>query len=122
MKDRQTINKVRTVVYASSGLVIGITDLHLTIRPPSGSVPIINFTEQGNGIYIATYTPTVLGVYQETVTSNSNGDNTMDAYICMAADEADLQTQLTTQAATLTAMQTTLNQIRAAINHGGQIN
>jgi hypothetical protein len=122
MKDRQTINKQRQVIYASAGLVTGITDLQITIKPPSGIVPTATFVEQGNGIYLTTYTPTALGVYQETVKSITNGDNVTDAFICMSSDEGDLKLQLDTQATTLATMQTTLNQIKNLINRGGNIN
>lgn len=122
MKDRQTINKVRTVVYASLGFVTGITDLVLTIKPPSGAIPIAIFTEQGNGLYTASYTPTALGVYQETVSSVINGDRVVDAYLCMVADDGDNDSQLHAIQTTLAAMQLTLTQIRNAMNRGGYIN
>lgn len=127
MKDRQTINKPRTVVYASLGLVPGLTDLKIAIKAPSGANPVATFAEQGNGIYTLTYTPTVLGVYQEVVTSVINGDNVMDAYVVNPVDETDVKADLDafelTTNATLAAMQTKINQIYNAVTkNGGQIN
>ena len=115
MTDVQTINKPRTVVYASLGLVTGLTNLTITVKAPTGTNPVVHFTEQGLGIYVATYTPTVLGIYQEVVVSASNGDNVMDAYLVVSADTADLQVQLNT-------MQSTMNKILNAISKGGYIN
>lgn len=115
MKDNTTINKPRTVVYTALGYTVGITDLKITIRPPSGTAPTATFVEQGLGVYVATYTPTVLGVYQEHVTSVLNTDNAFDAYQCQSADLTDLQTQLT-------ALQTSVNKLISSQNRGGHIN
>lgn len=111
----QTINKPRTVVYTSLGFVTALTDLKIVIKPPSGTAPTVTFVEQGLGIYVATYTPTIIGIYQEHITSVLNFDNAVDAYMCMSADDSDLQTQLTT-------MQTSINKILSSLNRGGTIN
>jgi hypothetical protein len=132
MTDISTINKVRTVVYAALGLKSGLTDLTITIVPPSGTAPTATFTAVANhpGIYIATYTPTILGVYQEYIVSPSNGDNLMDAFLSMSADNTDnenaivaAQAQITALAAQVTTLQGNVTTILNILTkQGGYIN
>jgi hypothetical protein len=110
----QTRNKLRTVLYAALGLTTGLTDLQLTIKSPSGITFTSSFVDKGNGVYSTTYTPNILGIYQETVISVSNGDNVVDAYLCVATDTDDLKLQLD-------ALTITVNQIKNALTKGGKI-
>jgi hypothetical protein len=132
MNDVCTINKVRTVIYASFGLTSGINDLVLSIIPPSGTAPTATFTPVVGrpGFYIATYTPTLLGVYQEYVTSVSNGDNFMDAFLVISSDDADNQLAITATQAQITALATQVTALQANVTtilntlkkQGGYIN
>lgn len=115
MKDVQTINQARTVVYAALGFIPGIKDLKIEVMAPSGPNPMANFIEQGKGVYVAKYIPTVLGVYQERVSSESNGDEVLDAYECVEYDLNKLHTQIE-------QLQKTVNKLEIAVNKGGYIN
>lgn len=115
MKDVQTINEPRVVVYAALGFTPGIKDLKISIMAPSGPHPTANFIEQGKGVYIAKYIPTVLGVYQELVTSDSNGDEVLDAYECVKYNLTELHDQVE-------QLQKTVNKMQIALSKGGYIN
>lgn len=106
MNDVCTINKVRTVLYAALGGTSGLTDLKIAIVPPSGTAPTATFTGVTGrpGFYICTYSPTLLGVYQEYVSSVSNGDNMMDAYLVLSADNGDNETAIVAAQAQITAL------------------
>jgi hypothetical protein len=132
MTDNSTINKPRTVIYTAIGLTPTLTDLKIVIVPPSGTAPTVTFTAVAGhpGTYIAIYTPTVLGVYQEYISSVSNGDNLMDAYLVVSADTSDnevaiiaAQAQITALAAQVTTMQANITTMMNQINkRGGYIN
>lgn len=70
------INTTKEIVYVALDFTEGLADLVLTVRKPDGSIlspaPIV--TEQGNGVYTASYTPDALGTWQEKIESVSNGD------------------------------------------------
>jgi hypothetical protein len=86
------INTLRDVIYVALDFATGITDLTLNVRKPDGTVlaPII-LTEQGDGIYTASYTPDILGVWQEKITSVSNSDKVFRSNIVEAVDISDVK-------------------------------
>lgn len=132
MTDISTINKPRTVIYTVIGLTPNLTDLKIAIVPPSGTPPTATFAHVTGrpGTYIATYTPTLLGVYQEYISSVSNGDNIMDAFLVLSADAGDIETSLIAAQASITAltaqvttMQSNITTIMNLLNkRGGYIN
>lgn len=88
----QTKDKVRNVVYVALNFTTGLTDVTVAVRKPNGDAlsPAPTVTEQGNGIYVASYTPDVVGMWQEKVTSATNGDNAIRAYTVIENDADDL--------------------------------
>lgn len=88
-----TINKVRKVVYVAKGFVTGLTDIVVVIRKPDGSLlsPAPVVAEQGEGIYTFSYTPDVVGVYQEKITSVVNGDKAIRSVNVGSVDDADVK-------------------------------
>jgi hypothetical protein len=124
--DTVTVNKVRTIVYTAIGFRVGLTDLVLTVKAPSGTNPTATFTDLGNGSYKASYTPAVVGVFTENVASVSNGDQVADSVNVVAFDVMDVKSDLdafeTTTNATLVALQAQLTQVLNKISKGGYIN
>lgn len=90
-----TVNKTRKLVYVAVDFTTGLTDLVLAVRKPDGTpvTPAPTFTEQGDGVYIADYTPDAVGSWQEKVTSVTNGDNVVRAYDVVAFDADDVKAQ-----------------------------
>lgn len=90
-----TVNKVREVVYVAVGFTTGLTDLTLAVRKPNGTLvtPAPTFTEQGAGVYTASYTPDAVGTWQERVGSVTNGDNVVRGYDVVAFDADDVKAQ-----------------------------
>ena len=93
---KQTINKVKEIVYVAQGFTTGLTDLVLVVRKPNGTLvaPNPTITEQGLGVYTASYTPDALGTWQEQITSVVNGDKVIRAYDVVSYDTDDLQSQV----------------------------
>lgn len=92
--EKQTINKLKTVVYVPINFTGGLEDLTLTLRNPSGSIfDTIVMSEESGGIYTATYTPNALGNWQEKVSSVSNGDIVIHTYDVVSYDADDIKTQ-----------------------------
>jgi hypothetical protein len=93
-----TQNKMKKIVYVAQGFTAGLVDLTLAIRQPDATLvtPVIAFTEQGNGVYVATFTPTQVGNYQFSITSVSNGDNFIKAEDCIAFDSTDVKNDVDT--------------------------
>jgi hypothetical protein len=92
----QTVNKEKKVVYVASKFTTGLSDLTLTVRKPDGTVlsPNPSAIEQGDGVYIFTYTPDIVGRWQEKLSSVINGDKVFRSYEVVAYDASDLQTQI----------------------------
>lgn len=98
MRDNQTVNKLRTVAYVAKGFATGLTDLVLVVRKPNGSAlaPAATFSEQSGGVYIATYTPDVTGVWEEKITSVTNGDKVVVGYNVVSFDSDDVKSDTAT--------------------------
>jgi len=90
-----TVNKVREVTYVAVGFTTGVSDLTLAVRKPNGTLvsSAPTFTEQGAGVYTASYTPDAVGQWQERVSSVTNGDNVVRAYDVVAFDADDVKAQ-----------------------------
>lgn len=92
----KTINKSRELVYVAQGFVTGLSDLIIVVRKPDGTLftPAPTFTEQGDGVYTLSYTPDLLGTWQEKISSVTNGDVLINAYDVVAYDVDDIQGQV----------------------------
>jgi hypothetical protein len=137
----QTVNKVREVVYVAENFTTGLTDVTLVVREADGTILTPAVTEQSGGVYIASYTPTVVGVAQEKITSVVNGDKVIRSVVIQAVDESDISasvaavktdvdssttaiesavtgvgTQVTGVKTELDSVQTTVNSIRTTVN------
>ena len=90
----QKINEVKKIVYVALNFTAGLTDVVAAVRKPDGSAltPAPTFTEQGAGIYTAEYTPDTLGVWQEKVTSATNGDVAIRSYKVVSYNISDVKT------------------------------
>jgi hypothetical protein len=78
-----------------------LTDVTLVVRTPSGTlfdfggaVTSLILTEISNGEYEGTYTPNVLGIWQEKITSVTNGDIALRSFEVVNYDIDSLKTQL----------------------------
>jgi len=95
----QKINTEKKVVYVALNFATGISDLTLEVRKPDGSVFSFestegDFSEQGQGIYIAEYIPDTVGLWQEKVTSVINGDKAIRSYEVTSYKVDDIQSQV----------------------------
>jgi hypothetical protein len=95
------ISTVKTVRYVARNFQTGLTDVTLVVRKPDGtlfdfggSVTSLVLTEISNGEYEGTYTPATLGIWQEKITSATNGDNAIRSYEVVNYDIDSLKTQL----------------------------
>jgi hypothetical protein len=86
-----TVNKIRKVVYVASGFTTGLTDLVLSVRKPDGTLVTPIVTEQGDGVYVSSYTPDVSGIWQERITSVVNRDKIFRSIVIDAIDEDDIK-------------------------------
>lgn len=119
------INTVKTVVYAAVNFITGLTDLVLTVRKPDGTIvtPSPTVTEQGDGIYTASYTPDALGTWQEKFSSVVNGDKVFRSFTVEAIDLSDVnanvddvETKVDTANGKLDALQTTADSIETKVD------
>lgn len=106
----QTISKVRNIVYVAINFATGLTDITLAVRKPDGSAvsPAPTFTEQGNGVYTASYTPDVVGIWQELVTSATNGDKAIRAFTIVSYDTDDVAAAVATVDGNVDSIKTTV--------------
>jgi uncharacterized protein YoxC len=90
-----TINKLRKVAYVAVEFNTGVSDFVVAVRKPDGSTlsPAPTVTEQGDGIYTFEYTPDVVGLWQEKVSSVVNGDRAVRTVKVTAADVDDVKSQ-----------------------------
>jgi len=90
-----TINKLRKVVYVSINFVTVLSDLEVAVRKPNGDLldPAPVVTEQSLGVYGFEYTPDVLGVWQERISSVTNGDIAIRSVNVVSADNSDIKAQ-----------------------------
>lgn len=90
-----TIDKLRKVVYVAVEFTTAVADFSVVVRKPDGSplspAPIV--TEQGDGVYTFEYTPDVAGVWQEKISSATNGDKVIRSVKVTLADVEDVKTQ-----------------------------
>jgi len=106
MKDKHLINTQRIVRYVALNFTTGLTDLKLKVRKPDGteynfgddSNPIyeLTLTEVANGEYEGSYTPDVLGEWQEYIYSSSNGDKALRSYVVVDKDITTVSDQVST--------------------------
>jgi hypothetical protein len=109
-----TQNKPKTITYVAQGFKTGLTDLTLAIRQPDATLvsPAVTFTEQGAGVYNATFTPSQIGHYQFAITSVSNGDNFIKAEDCVAFDSTDVKNDVDSST---TAIETAVGTVGTAV-------
>jgi hypothetical protein len=88
-----TVNEVRKVVYIAYDFTTGLEDLVLVVRKPDESLldPNPTVTEQGNGVYTASYTLDVIGVWQESISSITNGDKVVRTIVVESVSIADVK-------------------------------
>lgn len=89
-----TVNKVRMIEYVASGFTTGLVDLVLSVRKPDGTLITPAVTERGEGVYIASYTPDQVGVWQEKISSVINGDKVFRSVVIAAVDEDDIKSDV----------------------------
>ena len=106
------INKEFTIEYRAKGDAAGITDLTGTITKPDGTSDSLTFTEIGNGLYKATYTPTLAGLHRIEITSDSNGDKYINNFMVVEVDLDDISSKLDTNATKLDAIQSDVTDIK----------
>jgi hypothetical protein len=101
--DKVTINKAVVIRYVASNFTTGLTDLLISVRKPNGDIltpaPVfVEIGESGNydGVYEASYTPNVLGTWQEKITSATNSDRIIRSHDVVAYDVQDVKSQLDT--------------------------
>lgn len=124
-----TQNKAKKIVYVAQGFQTGLTDLTLAIRLPDATLltPAVTFTEQGAGVYTATFTPTQVGNHQFGITSVTNGDNFLKAEDCVAFDTTDNEAATSAVAtavadvksdvdASVTAIQTAVSGVKSDVD------
>jgi len=94
--DEHKIDTTRKVIYVAVDFTTGLTDLVLQARKPNGDIFTFpsgqgSFVEQGEGIYIVEYTPDTLGIWQEKVTSATNGDKVIRSYEVVSTKVKDVK-------------------------------
>lgn len=112
------VSTVKTVRYVARNFQTGLTDVTLEVRKPDGT--LFNFgsgttlilTELSNGEYEGTYTPATLGLWQEKITSATNGDVAIRSYEVVTNDIDTLETHLDT-------IETKIDTIATAVYPGG---
>lgn len=114
---KRTINKVRELVYVASSFTTGLTDLVITVRKPDGSsfTPTPTFTEQGDGVYVLSYTPETLGNWQEKISSATNGDYLINSYEVVAYDETDIQSQVAGVETKVDTIDTNVDSVKSTV-------
>lgn len=106
------INTVREVVYVALDFAVGLTDLTLLVRKPDGtSLAPIALTEQADGVYVGSYTPDAIGVWQEKISSVSNSDKVFRSTVVEAFDIADVKAVADSNASKLDGLDAKANTI-----------
>lgn len=93
------VNTLRKLRYVALDFTTGMTDLDLIIRKPDGSVFVFPggegvWTEQADGVYEVFYTPDVVGLWQEKITSVSNSDKLINTIIVVTKVIDDISTEV----------------------------
>jgi hypothetical protein len=93
-----TVNKLRKVEYVSLNFKTNVNDLVVSIRRPDGAFHnpnnIVVTPHNEDGIYIFSYTPDVVGLWQEKITSVINGDRSYRNIKVVPYDIEDIKVQL----------------------------
>lgn len=111
-----TVNKLRKVVYVAVGFTTGLTDLTLTVRHPDGTSTTPSFTEQGDGVYTASYTPDVVGTWQEKVSSATNGDKVVRSLDVLAFDDTDVKADVDAVSTKVDAVKTDVDAVSTKVD------
>lgn len=91
------VSTQRSFGWIAPGKQSGLTDVVLTVRKPDGTTitnPTVTEDPNVSGLYVASYTPDVVGVWREEVASVSLGAEVVNAIKVYAVDESDLQTDI----------------------------
>jgi hypothetical protein len=110
-----TVNKVRNVVYVTLGFKTSLTDVVLSVRQPDATLLTPVVTEQGNGVYTASYTPTQVGTYQELISSVTNADKVLRSVDVVAVDDSDVKADVDAVATAVAAVKTDVDNSTTAI-------
>lgn len=110
-----TLNKVRTVTYVALGFTDGLSDLTLAVRNPLGSITYPTVVIQGGGVYTASYTPDLIGTWQEKFTSLSNKDKVIRSVDIIGADDVDVKAAVTVVSGKVDDANTKLDAIQLSV-------
>jgi peptidoglycan hydrolase CwlO-like protein len=90
------VNKERKVLYGAANFSVGVSDFVVTVRKPNGDIlsPAPTMSEVGEGVYTFSYTPDVVGMWQEKIVSSNNGDKVVRGFDIVALDLSDVDTKL----------------------------
>jgi flagellin-like hook-associated protein FlgL len=112
------MNKERKVLYMAVGFATGIADFVVTVRKPDGSVldPAPVMSESGDGVYSFSYTPDVAGLWQEKITSATNGDRAIRGFDVVTVDVSDVNTTLGTVEGKVDAVKTQTDSIETKVD------
>lgn len=93
--EKVKINTSETFEYIALNFTTGLTDLTVTVRRPDGTTftPAPTIVEDQNGAYRYTYTPNVLGTWQERIVSPTNGDEAIRTYEVVSFELDDVKAQ-----------------------------
>lgn len=113
-----TVNKVRKVEYAAVDFATGLSDLTITVRKPDGSLltPVPTVTEQGDGVYEFSYTPDVVGLWQERIVSAANGDKAYRNVEVRAVDLDDVDSKVDGVETKVDNVQTTVDTVDGKVD------
>lgn len=115
------VNTERLGTYVALEFATGLTDLTLVVRKPDGSIYSFNsgegvFTEQGEGIYKVSYTPNVVGIWQEKITSTSNSDKIINTIKVVHKNVGDVSNELSTVDGKVDGIDTKITTVDGKVN------
>jgi peptidoglycan hydrolase CwlO-like protein len=116
--EKTTVNKIRKVEYAAVDFAESLSDLTITVRKPDGSLlaPAPTVTEQGDGVYEFSYTPDVVGLWQERVVSAVNGDKAYHNVDVVAVDLDDVDSKVDGVETKVDNVQSTVNTVDGKVD------
>lgn len=111
------VNTVRRAFYVAVNCQTGLTDLNLEVRLPNGNM-FGNFLmqEAGDGLYYVDYTPNVVGVFQEKVTSATHGDKAFRSVEIVSANASDVATDVAAVSAKVDAVEANVLLVKAKVD------
>lgn len=111
-KEPATVNKVKEFILRANGGTTGITDWNVVLLDPTNTTSSITptITEVGNGSYKVSFTPDVVGTWEMTASSASNGDVHRLAFDVRSKDESDISSEVG-------GVQTTVNDIEGKVDN-----